>query len=415
MDFYETQNYSTVEERASEGKGDSVLETGGKALQAEIEAIKESIPWSAFGSFVSNVRKYGEGISQNARREIEEAKKDLKTIGETLHKDLIKVTSSEASASTSTGARDVSSTESASTTEHASTTDALGAWFKSTNLDKYAADIGRFIKDAVVIEEPEEADGRGGVLFDKNSARRQQVFLNRMERQLSELQNDVKRILDFAPPSLDASDGKAYADFVTDFSADDNTTEIAEQLERYPDLRTTMEELVPEKLEYKEFWQRYYWLVAKLKIEEERRKRLLDRAALEEEAPAWDDDDEEDVDSKENESVSTPAPKVVVSPVATKSTSTETLKQDSIAETDARKSTDRPASATTKSSPRASSDSSYDLVSQQQTPSRALSETTRTPPPGENDAASQRADTPKAASAVPSTTKTDDESDDDWE
>lgn len=410
MDFYETQNYSTVEEGAGGDKAATGLESGGKALQAEIEAIKESIPWSAFSSFVGNVRKYGEDLSQNALRELEEAKKDFKSIGETLHRDLVKVT---ASAPVEDATREASSAGSEAA-DLASTTERLGTWFKSTNLDKYAADIGRFIKEAVVIEDAED-DARGGVLFDQSSARRQQVFLNRMERQLSELQNDVARIAAFTPPAEDAPDGKAYAEFVSDFSADDNTAEIAEQLERYPELRKTMEELVPEKLEYKEFWLRYYWLVAKLKIEEERRKRLMDRAALDEEAPGWDDDEEDEETAKTSKA---DIPEVTLSAA----TSTDTLRTQRPSSTaGSAKAAERPATATTNTSPRASSDSSYDLISQQQSPAHAMSEATQTPPAAEDDS-EKRLATPKASSSSPAPTKSGtekaaaaEESDDDWE
>ncbi len=59
------------------------------------------------------------------------------------------------------------------------------------------------------------------------------------------------------------------------FRVDQKTQRISEDLEKYPELRKAMEQLVPEKVEYKDFWSRYYFLRMVLETEEQRRKEML--------------------------------------------------------------------------------------------------------------------------------------------
>jgi hypothetical protein len=53
------------------------------------------------------------------------------------------------------------------------------------------------------------------------------------------------------------------------------TEAIAKDLEKFPELRSAMEKLVPEKVEYKDFWQRYYFLRKAVEEDEKRRKEVL--------------------------------------------------------------------------------------------------------------------------------------------
>jgi hypothetical protein len=59
------------------------------------------------------------------------------------------------------------------------------------------------------------------------------------------------------------------------FDAEKRTEEIARDLENYEQLRSAMEKLVPEKVEYKDFWMRYYFLRHVVETEETRRRELL--------------------------------------------------------------------------------------------------------------------------------------------
>ncbi|KAK0267016.1 hypothetical protein LTR48_003411 [Friedmanniomyces endolithicus] len=60
-----------------------------------------------------------------------------------------------------------------------------------------------------------------------------------------------------------------------------------------------MEKVVPEKVEYKVFWLRYYFLRKAIEKEERRRKGVIKGAAAApaEEDVAWDDDDEDGAQS----------------------------------------------------------------------------------------------------------------------
>lgn len=76
------------------------------------------------------------------------------------------------------------------------------------------------------------------------------------------------------------------------FSAEERTEQIADDLDAYPELRATMEKLVPAEARYEDFWRRYYFLRAELDAEEQKRKELL-KGALgeEEEEVGWDSDE----------------------------------------------------------------------------------------------------------------------------
>lgn len=93
-----------------------------------------------------------------------------------------------------------------------------------------------------------------------------------------------------------------FPPFTSSFSADKETSRIAADLDKYPELRATMEALVPDEVEYTRFWIRYYFLRSELDLEEKKRKELLKGAAIEEEEVGWDEDDsEEDDDSDDSD------------------------------------------------------------------------------------------------------------------
>jgi len=83
-----------------------------------------------------------------------------------------------------------------------------------------------------------------------------------------------------------------FAEWSSTFASDKKTEQIAADLERYSELRNTMEKLVPDQVQYPVFWSRYYYLRNELDLEEHRRKELLKGAAAGEEEVGWDEDDE---------------------------------------------------------------------------------------------------------------------------
>ena len=68
---------------------------------------------------------------------------------------------------------------------------------------------------------------------------------------------------------------ESFTAFTGEFSIDKQTEKISSDLERYPELRATMEKLVPDEVEYTAFWIRYYFLRNELDAEEQKRKDLL--------------------------------------------------------------------------------------------------------------------------------------------
>lgn len=66
-----------------------------------------------------------------------------------------------------------------------------------------------------------------------------------------------------------------FASYKEGFSVEKQTDAIAEDLERYSELREAMEQLVPDQVTYEDFWTRYYFLRHVIEKEEQRRKELL--------------------------------------------------------------------------------------------------------------------------------------------
>lgn len=86
------------------------------------------------------------------------------------------------------------------------------------------------------------------------------------------------------------------------FSAEERTEQIAGDLDAYPELRATMEKLVPAETRYEDFWKRYYFLRAELDAEEQKRKELLKGALGEdEEEVRWDSDEEGEMEKEGRE------------------------------------------------------------------------------------------------------------------
>ena len=73
----------------------------------------------------------------------------------------------------------------------------------------------------------------------------------------------------------DPAQGEQWQEWEKEFNIDKQTEAIAKNLDQYEELRNAMEQLVPEKVEYKNFWMRYYFLRKAVEEDEKRRKELL--------------------------------------------------------------------------------------------------------------------------------------------
>ncbi|KAL2012430.1 hypothetical protein VTN00DRAFT_5148 [Thermoascus crustaceus] len=164
---------------------------------------------------------------------------------------------------------------------------------------RFGTNIRNFLRDAVSIVAPDEndssskKDGSGNVLFEsKDSEGKRVIHATRFEAQLHAIHSNLDSF------SRDP-DSEEWPNFKKDFNVEKKTFGISTDLEMYPELRRAMEKLVPEKVEYKDFWARYYFLRLVIETEEKKRRELLKGASnpTEEEEVAWDEDSDSESDS----------------------------------------------------------------------------------------------------------------------
>ncbi|KAF3491354.1 uncharacterized protein GIQ15_00871 [Arthroderma uncinatum] len=208
---------------------------------------------------------------------------------------------------------------------------------------KFGTNIRNFLRDAVSIAPPSSSDDNtdGKVLFESRDADGKRVIhTTRFEAQLHAIHSSLEG---FATDPA----SKEWDSFKDEFEVDKKTDDISTDLEKYPELRKAMEALVPEKVEYGDFWRRYYFLRLVIETEEKRRKDLLKASTDEDEHVAWDEDS--DSDSPATPHVMSPS-KPSKRPAAISAPSNEHLQTG-----EPRRSNDLQSQA--------GSDASYDLVS----------------------------------------------------
>ncbi|ODH40907.1 hypothetical protein ACO22_01506 [Paracoccidioides brasiliensis] len=224
---------------------------------------------------------------------------------------------------------------------------------------RFGTNIRNFLRDAVSIAPPESTDDNNKVLFEsKDVDGKRVIHTTRFEAQLHAIHSNFDRL------SHDPVSGEWPA-WKSEFRVDSKTSDITTDLETYPELRRAMEALVPEKVEYADFWCRYYFLRMVIETEEKRRKEMLKGAtANNDEEVAWDEDSDDDAEAPPTPHVTIdknagPYP-AVTSPTATSASRLSTGNDTSKA-AEPRHSNDQQSQA--------GSDASYDLVSG--APSRA--------------------------------------------
>ncbi|MCJ1312523.1 hypothetical protein MMC25_006197 [Agyrium rufum] len=167
---------------------------------------------------------------------------------------------------------------------------------------KFGGNIRNFLRDAVTIAPPSDDDdqtasssSKGKVLFESRDVDgKRVVHKTRYDAQFHAIHSSLDSFTkDPATPE--------YGKWKEGFDVEAKTDEIAKDLEKYTELRSAMEKLVPERVEYEEFWRRYWFLRMVVERDEERRKELLKGTSNEEEEVGWDED-------SEDESSSTPQP-----------------------------------------------------------------------------------------------------------
>ena len=164
-------------------------------------------------------------------------------------------------------------------------------------LEKFGGSLRDYLRDAVTITAPtDDKDGSvKSVLFESKDAEgKRVVHATRFDAQLHVI-HSASTSFTQDPPS------EEYSKWKHEFEVEKKTDAIVGDLNRYPDLRRAMETLVPEKVEYPEFWRRYYFLRHVIETEEQKRRELLNQTQAEDEEVSWEDDDED-----ENQKATTP-------------------------------------------------------------------------------------------------------------
>jgi hypothetical protein len=167
-------------------------------------------------------------------------------------------------------------------------------------------DLKTLLKDAVAVNGPTDGSGsrsRSGsdsgedapaeLLFNVPEVLRNQIYSTRLDAQLHALHTSKE-------PFMTTTDEPDYQKFEQDFDVDGHTDEIASDLEKHPKLRQLMESLIPDPVSYETFWTKYYYMRKQIAEQETRRKQLLQQAAAGAEQDVnWDDDEDEEAESKE--------------------------------------------------------------------------------------------------------------------
>ncbi|KAH0558867.1 hypothetical protein GP486_004502 [Trichoglossum hirsutum] len=294
-------------------------------FQEAYKAISSS-PWGArFGAFMGTVKRQGESYYEGARQEYSTASEQATRGFTSLTSSIISRTRSlslsaspdtdEPSSAAHSNA-DTQETTGASKGGARSESEALResegvlARFRSEAskrlkdiekaedaadeaLLKFGNNIRNFLRDAVTIAPPAEdaelgPNGKAKVLFESKGDDGKRVFhTTRFDAQLHVVHSSLDSF------SRDPSSPE-YSNWLKGFSVDSKTEQIAKDLEGYPELRNAMEKLVPDRVAYKDFWTRYYFLRHVVETEEQRRKEMLKGAVTEDEEVNWDEDSDSD-------------------------------------------------------------------------------------------------------------------------
>lgn len=137
---------------------------------------------------------------------------------------------------------------------------------------RFGTNIRNFLRDAVAVTAPEDARQPGEVMFESKDSTtgKRVIHTSRFDAQL--------HVIHTTPTSFtqdSTGSGNQWEEFKQGFDIDKMTTKIAEDLDKYTELRASMEKLVPEQVNYESFWTRYYFMRHVVEVQEEKRKQLL--------------------------------------------------------------------------------------------------------------------------------------------
>jgi len=137
---------------------------------------------------------------------------------------------------------------------------------------KFGTNVRDFLQNAITIAPPAEDSTQGGesqVLFESKDAHGKRVIhTSRFDAQLHVIHSSV----DGFSKDPESDEFTAWGQ---EFDVEKKTGDISADLAKYPELRATMEKLVPDQIPYKDFWRRYYFLRHSVETAEARRRDLL--------------------------------------------------------------------------------------------------------------------------------------------
>lgn len=135
---------------------------------------------------------------------------------------------------------------------------------------KFGSNLRNFLQDAISIAPPSEGSNAqaGTVLFESKDAQGKRVIhTSRFDAQLHVIHTTTENFVNNPTGEFDS--------WSKDFDIDKKTADISTDLAKYPELRQTMEKLVPDQIPYADFWKRYYFLRHGVETAEARRRDLL--------------------------------------------------------------------------------------------------------------------------------------------
>jgi hypothetical protein len=135
---------------------------------------------------------------------------------------------------------------------------------------KFGTGIRDFLRDAVSIAPPTSSGQQSNeVLFESKDAQGKRVIhTSRFDAQLHVIHTTTDGFA--KDPATEE-----FAEWAKTFDAEKKTEDISNDLAKYPELRVTMEKLVPDQVPYPDFWKRYYFLRHSIEVAEARRRDLL--------------------------------------------------------------------------------------------------------------------------------------------
>ncbi|OAQ73889.1 BSD domain-containing protein [Pochonia chlamydosporia 170] len=286
-------------------------------LQDAYKAISSSAWGMKIGGFLGTVMKQGESVYAQAQKELAEVGEDASKGFTDLRESILNRTRSLSvnTATPADGTKEADDAQSTPTKAKAGPSDDAAeqsetvlsrlrteATKRLKDLQKaedaadeallrFGSNVRDFLRDAISVAPPDESSQDSTVLFESKDAQGKRVIhTSRFDAQMHVIHTSVEG---FAKDPT----GDEYEKWTKDFDVEKKTDDISGDLAKYPELRATMEKLVPDQVTYADFWKRYYFLRHGIETAESRRRDLLKAASADDEV-GWDDDSDDDEEAE---------------------------------------------------------------------------------------------------------------------